>query len=164
MSLYESLFEEFNKRGVRYIVAGGFAVVLHGYPRLTVDLDLLVDLRQDEATKTIETLTSLGFRPRLPVDPADFANPERRRQWIQERNLLVFSMFDPDDPLRMVDLFVDEPAPFEELWSRAVMLSLGSTMVRVVSLEDLITMKREAGRPRDLDDVAALEVKDPDGQ
>lgn len=146
--------------GVRYLVVGGLAVVLHGHVRLTVDVDLVVDLTPEEALKAVRTLGDLGFRPRLPVPPEAFADPRQRRDWAENRNLRVFSMFDPRDPLREVDLFVEEPMPFEELRARSEEMPLGTTTVRVVSRRDLISMKRLAGRPRDLEDVAALEEID----
>lgn len=151
-----SIFEALNERGVRYVVVGGFAVVLHGYVRLTVDLDLVVDLAPEEALKAVRTLTDLGFRPRLPEDPASFADTSKRRTWITEHDLKVFSMFDPRDPLREVDLFVEEPIPFEELWAGSVTTHVGGTPIRIAGLEHLIKMKLDAGGPRDLEDVAAL--------
>jgi hypothetical protein len=163
VALYEPTFEALNARNVRYVVVGGVAVVLHGYARLTVDLDLVIDLAPDEALKTVRALADLGFRPRLTVEPEAFADPAQRRDWVQNRNLRVFSMFDPDQPLREVDLFVEEPMPFEDLWRRSVEMRLGDTQVRVASRADLIDMKRRAGRARDLEDVAALEELGRDG-
>jgi hypothetical protein len=155
--IYEPIFEALNARGVRYLVVGGLAVVLHGYARLTVDVDLIIDPAPKESLKAVTTFTDLGFRPRLPVEPEAFADPAQRRDWVQNRNLRVFSMFDPADPLREVDLFVEEPMPFGELLERSVEMPLASTTVKVVALRDLLQLKRRAGRPRDLEDVAALE-------
>ncbi len=163
VSVYDPIFEALNARGVRYLIVGGLAVVLHGYARLTVDLDLMVDPAPEESLKAVTALTDLGFRARLPVEPAAFADPEQRGEWARNRNLRAFSMFDPADPLREVDLLVEEPMPFGDLWTRSVEMRLATTSVRVVSRADLIEMKRRAGRPRDLEDVAALEVIDRDG-
>ena len=67
-------------------------------------------------------------------------------------------MFDPSNPMRVVDLFVDHPVPFEELWSRSQELELRDTIVRVASIPDLIRLKRLAGRPQDLADIEQLEA------
>ena len=158
MALFEPIFEALNRTGSRYVVVGGLAVVLQGYTRLTVDLDLVVDLEPVAAGKTISALTSLGLRPRAPVDPMGFADPAVRRGWIEQKGFQVFSFIAPTNPLLAVDLFVEPPLPFEELWARAREVSLGEIKVRVASVPDLLTLKRRAGRPQDLADIAALEL------
>lgn len=132
-------------------------MVLHGYARLTADLDLAVDLAPAQALKAMQTLLAVGLQPRLPVDATDFADAPTRTSW-RRRQMRVFSMVDPHDPLREVDVFVENPIDFTELWARSEVVSLGATVARIASIEDLITMKREAGRPQDLADIEALEV------
>ena len=158
MALFEPIFEALNRTGARYVVVGGVAVVLQGYTRLTVDLDLVVDLEPVAAGKTVSALSALGLRPRAPVDPMGFADPIVRREWIEQKGLQVFSFLDPNNPLLAVDLFVEPPLPFEELWARSREVSLGEIVVRVASVPDLLALKRRAGRPQDLADIAALEV------
>ena len=168
MALFEPIFEALDRGHVRYVVVGGVAVVLHGHARLTADLDLVVDLSPSEARRAIDTLAGLGFRPRAPVDPFGFADPETRARWIAEQGMQVFSMWDPTDPMRSVDLFVDNPIDFEELWARSELVPLVGATARVVSIPDLIRLKRLAGRPEDLLDIEALEAimerrREPDG-
>ena len=141
---------------VRFVVVGGVAVVLHGHPRLTADLDLVIDLEVGPASRAMQVLTGLGLVPRLPVPASAFADPPTRDRWVAERNLMVFTLTDPDGLLE-VDLFARPPLPFETLWARAMTVLVGQTEARVASLDDLITMKRDAGRPQDLLDIAALE-------
>ena len=69
----------------------------------------------------------------------------------------VFSMVDPDDPMRSVDVFVEEPIGFEELYEQARVIDVAGTPVRIASIPDLIRLKRMAGRPLDEADIAALE-------
>lgn len=159
MGFYEPVIRALNEAQVRYVVVGGLAVVLHGYARLTVDLDLAVDLEPSEATKVIDSLLALNLRPTAPVDPAGFADATTREQWTREKNMEVFSLTDPADPLRQVDLFVREPIPFEELWSRSSLVSIGETTVaRIAAISDLIRMKTEVGRPQDIADIDALKA------
>lgn len=158
MALIEPLFKALNDAGVRYVVVGGLAVVLHGHARLTVDVDLVVDLDKDQALKAIDALVKLGLRPRAPVNPRDFADRSVREAWIRDRGMQVFSMFDPSNPMRVVDLFVDHPVPFEALWSRSEQFELQDTTVRVASIRDLIHLKRMANRPQDLSDIEQLEA------
>ncbi|MBI4261076.1 MAG: hypothetical protein HY658_10975 [Actinobacteria bacterium] len=158
MALFEPILEALDRDGVRYVIVGGVAVVLHGHPRLTADLDLAVDLSPAGARKAMETLLGLGLRPRAPVDPFGFADPEARDRWIADLGMQVFSMWDPGNPMRSVDLFVESPVDFDELWDRSVLVPLGGIEARVASIPDLIRMKRLAGRPEDALDVEALEA------
>ncbi len=158
MSVVGAILRELDRAKARYVVVGGLAVVLHGHPRLTADLDLVVDLSPGEAIRAVAALSRLGMIPRAPVRASDFADPEARKRWVDEKGMRVFSMHDPRRPLVEVDLFVEPPLPFEELWARAEEIVLEGSPVRVACIEDLIAMKRRAGRAKDLEDIAALEV------
>lgn len=158
MALFEPILAQLNSAGVRYVVVGGVAVVLHGHARLTADLDLAIDLTSGHPAQAVQALLDMGLVPLLPVEPSDFADATTRQQWVEERNLKVFTFYDPADPLRQVDLFAENPVPFEELWQRAVEVELSHTSFRIASIADLVSMKRKAGRPQDLADVEALEL------
>jgi len=161
---FELVLGALNRDGVRYVVVGGVAVVLHGHPRLTADLDLIVDLVPDQSRRAIESLTSLGLRPVVPVDPAAFSDPETRRAWRSEKHMEVFSLWDPHDPLHQVDLFIESPIEFEALWARSEIVSVGSTEARIASIGDLIHLKRLSGRPQDVADIEALREIERAGQ
>lgn len=154
--LYDDVHAALFAAGVRYVVVGGTAVVLQGHARMTIDLDLVVDLAADQALAAVQALQSLGLRPRLPVAAEQFADAGIRREWVEHRNLRVFSFYDPNSALRDVDLFAEEPLPFEELYGDSVVMQLAGAPVRVASRPHLITMKIAAGRPVDLQDVEAL--------
>ncbi len=139
------------------MVVGGLATVLHGYARLTVDIDLMVDLSPEQSLRVIETLVGLGFQPQAPVKPQDFASREIRTRWIKEKGMQVFSMVDRANPIRVVDLFVEHPISFEDLWSRAVEIQLGTTSVHVAAIDDLIRLKRLSNRPQDRTDIEKLQ-------
>jgi len=157
VSGFESLFRALNDADVRYVVVGGVATVLHGYARLTADLDLVVDLRPEEAIKAIEVLDRAGYEPRVPVPAERFADPDSRAAWIREKNMQVFSLVDRAHPMRVVDLFVESPIEFDGLWDRSQLFELTSTTVRAASIEDLVAMKRAADRPQDRLDIEQLE-------
>ena len=158
MSVYERLFAQLAEANVRYVVVGGVAVVLQGYPRLTADLDLVVDLEPENVRRAISVLETSGLQPFVPVRAADFADPAIRRDWVENKNMKVFSMRDPRNPVLTVDLFVREPIPFEDLWARATRVEVGGHAVPIASIADLILMKRAVGRPQDMIDVENLET------
>jgi hypothetical protein len=145
----ERVFAELNRQSVRFLVAGGVAVVLHGYLRTTADLDLIVQLEPENILRALGALESLGYRPRAPVSPEDFADESVRESWIQEKNLQVFSFWSDQSPQLEVDLFVREPFDFEAVYKQTKETQLDKTSVRVVPRDILIEMKRRIGRPRD---------------
>jgi hypothetical protein len=125
---------------------------------MTADVDLVVDLEPEEALKAIRSLTAIGLQPRVPVDPEAFSDPAQRARWVAERGMMVFNLSDPTNPLHSVDLFVDSPIPFDELWARSRHIELPAGTVRVASIDDLIAMKKKAGRPVESADIEALEI------
>jgi len=154
----ETIFQALERASVRYLVVGGVAVVLHGHPRFTADLDLVLSLDEVNLRAALAALAGLGYSPRLPVDPEDLANPERRAEWAREKRMTVFSLWSSRHPTTEVDLFVEEPFPFEAAYARAVWADLGEIRVSIASIADLVEMKRRAGRPQDLEDVRSLEA------
>lgn len=149
------IFAALNDARVDYVVVGGLAVILHGYLRATADLDLAIGLVPDNARRGMQALAAIGLRPRLPIAIEDFADPAKRKEWTQ-RNMLVFPLWDPDNPLRSVDVFVDEPVAFDRLLRDAVRKDLDGTTVPVASIDHLIEMKKGTGRSRDLQDIEKL--------
>jgi hypothetical protein len=157
VGIYDAVFTALHDADVRYVVVGGVAVVLQGHARTTVDLDLVVGLSTENLTDAVTALTGLGLEPRLPVRASEFIDPDVRGRWIAERNLQVFSFYDPGNPLVEVDVFATEPIPVETLLADATTVEIGGVSVPVASRRQLIAMKRQAGRPQDLADIAALE-------
>jgi hypothetical protein len=164
---FDAIFIALQAAHVRYIVVGGVAVVLHGSPRFTADLDLVIALEDENVRAALTALEHLGYRARAPVPATQFADPEMRRSWIEDKGLTVFSLWSPDHPATEIDLFVEEPFPFDEAYARAVHADLGTSTVTVASIADLIALKQRAGRPKDLADISALQalaVEDGDGE
>jgi len=130
--------------------------ICHGHLRTTADVDLIVKLDPANALRAVRALKSLGYRPRAPVPFEQFADEQAREGWIRDKGLTVFSVWSPQDPVAEIDLFVSEPLDFDAVYSRAVRVALDTTTICVIGLEDLIELKERSGRPRDLEDVAAL--------
>jgi len=152
----EHVFGLLNDAGVRYLVVGGVAVVLHGHLRTTADLDLVLELEPENVRAAIAVLAADGYRPRAPVRFEDFADPATRRSWIEDKNLEVFSLWHADIPGFEIDLFASVPFDFSTVYVRRIDVPVGRTHAPVIALDDLIELKRAAGRNRDLDDVQAL--------
>lgn len=157
-SAIETILAALEEAGVHFVVAGGVAVVLHGHLRFTADLDLVLALQRDNVLAALAALQRLGYRPRAPVALEQFADPEVRARWTRDKDMKVFSLWSDAFPGTDVDLFAQEPIPFVELVGRAKQAPLAKTVVAIASIPDLIRMKRDAGRPQDLADIAALEA------
>ena len=158
----EAIIRALNQAQVRYLIAGGLAVVAHGYVRFTADLDLILDLKVENSQRALQALAGLGYQPRAPVDLGDFANATRRRQWVQDKGLTVFSLFSHEHPATEVDLFVEMPFDFGPAYVAAARLEVAPGVAATfVSYEHLLQLKRQAGRPVDLDDIAKLAATRP---
>lgn len=141
---------------VEFVIAGGVAAVLHGSSRVTFDLDVVPSLAPDSWQAAVDLLWSLGARPRIPEPVERIRDVEQVRRWRREKSMLALN-FRTVDGGTEVDLLVGESDAFDELRQRAVKVTVDARTFFVASIEDLISMKRRAGRPQDLLDVAALQ-------
>jgi len=158
--IYEDVFRRFEASGIRYLVVGGIAVNLYGYARLTVDLDLMLDLSQDNLLQVVQAMEDLGYVPRVPVNAHDLMSEAKRKSWKEEKGALVFTFIDPKSPLRHIDVFLENPIDFEQAYPRSRWFELKGIRMPVASIDDLIRIKSAAGRPRDIEDVLHLkEIK-----
>lgn len=152
-----AVIEALNQGGVRFLVAGGVAVNLHGYTRATQDLDLVVELSMANAASATRALAGLGYRPQVPAAIEDFADPDKRQRWIDEKHMQVFSLVSDRHPDTTVDLFVTQPIPFDEEYRSADVYEIAPGIaVRVVRPAALVDMKQAVGRHRDYDDIEHL--------
>ena len=152
-----AVFSALLKSEARFLVAGGLAVIAHGYVRATEDLDLILDLSSPNAERALAALQTLGYSPLNPVAIESFANPEKRLEWITTKNAKVFQLYSDVHPSVRIDLFLDEPLDFEQALQRASWQKISEgNSVPFVALRDLLELKRKAGRPKDLIDLDRL--------
>lgn len=157
LTTLEAIGRALARADVSYLVAGGVAVNAHGHQRLTHDLDLVLRLAPENVRRALQALEDLGYRPMLPVDAEEFADPERRRVWIAERNMQVFSLVSENHRETAIDLFVTEPFDYETEHRDALVAEVAPGVeMRFVRLEALIGMKEASARPLDLDDARHL--------
>ena len=158
---YEQVFRKLNKKRVRYLVVGGIAVNLHGFPRVTGDLDIMLDLNDGKSVNGfVEVVKVLGFKPKIPVQVDDFAIPSKRKSWIEEKNMKVFSVYNPSQEIEHIDVLIENLIDFDKAYKTREIVNAGNLKVPVVSIDDLIKLKKISGRKRDEIDIAALkEIK-----
>lgn len=156
-SSYKKILAALSKGHVRFLVAGGIAMNVHGLERVTYDLDLIIFLRKDNVLKFTGIMKRLGYQPKIPVKPEDFANERLRKQWIEKKNMVVFSYYHPKNPFDRIDIFVYHPRPFDKMLKASKVTYLLEKRIRVAGLKDMLLMKKKASRPKDQFDIRFLE-------
>lgn len=154
----EAIVRALNEAQVKYLIVGGLAVNAHGYVRLTVDVDIVIGLERANIVRGLRALESIDYHMAIPVTPEDFADPALRETWRKEKGMIVLKLWSDKHRRTPVDVFIYEPFDFAREYAAAVSAPvLGSLNAPVVSYDALVEMKREAGRPQDLADLADLE-------
>jgi predicted nucleotidyltransferase len=146
----EPLLRRLAETGVDYLVIGGVAVAAQGYGRSTKDLDIVYATNAANLERLGHVLVELSARLHEFTEDLPFV-PDART--LKRTQILTL-----DTVLGRIDLLVDPDgsARYDEMRERADIIDLDGVTFRVVSLEDLLSMKRAAGRPQDVADIDAL--------
>lgn len=152
---YEEVFLALNKEGINYAVCGGLAVVLYGYARLTVDLDLIVSLEKENLAKLYNALIKLNYKPQIPIKKEEFIQKEILEKLAEEKNMKVVSFYNLKEPLNIIDIGVNLPK-ISEILKKKKRIKIDGFTVPIILIDDLIKMKENLARPRDLTDVENL--------
>lgn len=138
--------------GVDFVIVGGVAVVMQAMPRLTRDLDICYSLSKSNLEALGAVLVRLGATLRGISDDVPFVPDDRT---LRRTQILCL-----ETPIGDIDLLVrpDGAPDYDTLRDRSDVMELADRSVRVASINDLLAMKRAAGRPRDLIDVESLEA------
>ncbi len=146
--LLERLAAALSDASIPYMLVGGQAVLLYGLPRLTDDVDVTLGIGPSRLPDLLEVVEKLGWDV-LVAHPREFV-----------RQTLVLPCRDPLTSVR-VD-FILSFTPYErQALARAHQVTIGQTELAFAALEDLIILKIVAGRPRDLEDVRGVLIKNP---
>ncbi|MEQ1824521.1 MAG: nucleotidyltransferase [Pirellula sp.] len=132
--------------GIDYALCGGLAVAAHGYPRVTKDIDLLIQEKNIDSSH--KALAQIAYDLGSGLIPFDTGTDKERR-------LYRVSKADGRE-LVTLDLLVVTPV-FQEIWMTRELVEVGSKALKIVSRDGWIKMKRIAGRLQDLADIEALE-------
>jgi hypothetical protein len=140
------------RHDVDYVVIGGVAAQVHGHRRTTMDLDLTPAPDAENLRRLGAALVELEARPvdGMKEGEISVADPER---------LAIAAIVPPLRTRHGQVHILKEPKgarPFDRMRQVALVVDLDGNDVAIVSLDDLIRMKRAAGRPGDLDDIATL--------
>jgi hypothetical protein len=144
------------EHGVDFVVVGGVAVQTHGHGRFTRDLDVVPRPGVLNLSRLGEALASMGARLRRASGPLDVTDPQLLKRAPLVSVDTVYGRLD----IINVAAMKGAPSSYEELRERAVEAEIDGRTVAVAGLDDLIRMKRAAGRDLDIQDIGALTRSD----
>ena len=140
---FKEFIQSLNDNEVRYLVVGGYAVALHGYPRYTKDMDVWVDMTPENASKIVKALDQFGFSS-LGVKASDFTEPDQ--------------MLQLGNPPRRIDILTTIPGViFSECYTSHTTVDIEGVSVKFIDFENLKKNKKASGRYQDLADLENLE-------
>jgi hypothetical protein len=152
---YREVIQALSRRGARFAVAGGFACLAHGVVRVTLDLDLVIEMSDANLTVLWDALGELGFSTQQPVVRHDVVSAARLARLAEAKGMQALSWVHGRQPYLIVDLLLGDA--FHGSLERSHEIELFGILVPVIDREELIRLKRSAGRDKDLVDVRELE-------
>ncbi|MFM7357224.1 MAG: nucleotidyl transferase AbiEii/AbiGii toxin family protein [Sediminibacterium sp.] len=147
-NIFNSDFRDFimalNKNAVKYILVGGYSVILHGYSRTTGDMDIWVERSDENYSKIVKAFEDFGMRVFDMTKENFLEHP-------------IWDVFTFGIPPVSIDVMIKiDGFNFEEVFERSVILNDGDLVIRVIHKNDLIAAKLKANRFKDMDDVENL--------
>lgn len=155
MSMFETL-QRLIDAEVDFVLVGGLAVALHGYQRVTLDVDLVLAMTPDNLRRFIEIAKADGLKPIIPVPIESLADPELIDRWHREKGMLAFALRGKDLSKSVIDVLVKPPVPYDQMKRDAAHVPVGPLMVPIASIDHLIAMKTGTGRGKDMIDIEEL--------
>ena len=131
------------KENVDYLIVGGYAVGMHGFPRYTGDIDFFVAISNENAAKLLRVFEQFGFGD-IGLSTSDFL----------EEN---FAVEIGREPRKIQVLTGIDGVAFEECFSRRVEIRYENLLLKFIGKDDLIRNKAASGRPKDRIDLGELE-------
>ena len=146
--LLESIAKALEAHKIQYMIIGGQAVLLYGEPRLTKDIDITLGVGPESLEELKSIVKNLGLKI-LVKDVDNFVN-----------QTFVLPALDEESGFR-VDFIFSLSLYEREAMQRVKFVKIGEAEIRFASLEDLIIHKIIAGRPRDIEDIKSILLKNP---
>ena len=140
---YRDMIERLLKEGVDFMLVGGYAVALYGWPRTTFDIDFWIMANPENAKAVMRAIRAFGA-PLMGLTEADFHKPG-----------MVFQI--GTEPQRIDIISAVDGLDYADASRRAVRMNVDGLELKVIAIDDLIANKRASGRPKDIADAQALE-------
>ncbi len=142
---FKEFIELLNANNVKYLIVGGYAVGIHGYPRYTKDLDIWILVSHENAENVLKSLKQFGFGS-LGLQKEDFLRPD---EFVQ----LGY-------PPNRIDIVTScDGVVFETCYESKKQVIVGDLTINFIDLENLKKNKKASARPQDLADLDNLDPK-----
>lgn len=139
---FKEFIQSLNDNDVRYLVVGGYAVALHGYPRLTKDIDIWIDLNPNNADSIVRAINQFGFAS-LGLKKEDFLEPD--------------TIIQLGYPPNQIDILTSLTAvDFESCYASCTLAEIDGVPINFIDLENLKKNKAATGRLQDRADLENL--------
>ena len=143
---FQDFIRALNESDVRYILVGGYAVILHGYNRTTGDLDIWVERTEDNYLRLVSAFRKFSM-PVFDMSLENFFNPDQ------------YDVFSFGVPPVSIDIMLSvKGLDFKDVWPLAEWKIIDEVQVKLIDLPSLIKAKKASGRHRDLDDIENIQT------
>lgn len=156
MNPYKEIFLSLVENKIKFLIVGGVAINLHGVDRFTGDIDILLALDEKNLKRMEKTMEKLGYIQRLPVKLHELNNRKKVETWLRTKGMTAYTFLSEDKLNLDIDIIAAKSLDFDKYYKKRLDLRVWDIVLPVVSMEDLIDMKKEAGRNRDLLDLEEL--------
>jgi predicted nucleotidyltransferase len=156
MNLYKKTFKELEKAKINYLIVGGVAVNLYGYTRFTGDVDILLALNPSNLSKMDKLMHNLDYVERIPVNIKELGNKIKLNEFIKKKGLKAYTYISNSQPQLDIDVIVEQSIDFKDYDKGKTIIKVWNMELPVVSIDDLIKMKKSAKRDKDMLDIEAL--------
>lgn len=113
-------------------------------------------MSNENLRKIVSILKKKGYCVKQPVDPMMIADEDTRHDWIHHKNMKAFNFY-KEGELKEVDIIIESPISFEEARKSVVRIKIDDTILPVISIDNLIKMKKNTGRSMDKLDIEELQ-------
>lgn len=158
MTLLEKICAAFEKTKIPYAIVGGYAVALHGAVRGTIDIDFITKHTKKNFVLIEQTLKDLGFKSKLPVSASEVYG--FKEEYIKNRNMIAWSFYHQKNQGEIIDIIITHDLKNYKKSKKTI----NKQIIYVLSIKDLISMKKDANRPQDIEDIKALQYIDSKGR
>ena len=158
-NVYQEILTALTTNKVNFIVAGGVAAVLHGVERVTMDVDIALEMEDVNLKRFLDAIRSLSLKPRVPVKDDFILSKNNRELLVKEKNALVFTYDHPSNPFFHLDIFLTEDLAYSKLMQDCDTFDLDGVEIKVVSIPKLIELKKNVDIERSKDDHDIIELE-----